>query len=58
LGSSIDKKSTLCDLEEDGSMREHFDEYKRLVRAGKFVCRRCGRAARKSKNLCKPEPLK
>ena len=55
---NIAKNSTLCDLEEDGSMREYFDEYKKLVRKGKHVCRRCGRVARKEKNLCKPEPLK
>lgn len=58
MGKTIDKKSTLCELEEDGSMREYFEDYKRLVRKGKYVCRRCGRAARKEKNLCKPEPLK
>ena len=47
-------KKTLCELYEDGFVRDNLAEYTQLVRKGKFVCRRCGRVARKKKYLCKP----
>jgi hypothetical protein len=59
MGSDkLKEKRSLCELEESGYLREHFDDYRKLVRNGKFVCRRCGRVARKERNLCKPESLK
>lgn len=33
------------------------DEYKKLVRNGKFFCKNCGRVAAEANNLCKPETL-
>lgn len=50
-------KKTLCELCDEGFIRDNLEEYKKLVRKGKFVCRKCGRIARKEKQLCKPEKI-
>jgi hypothetical protein len=55
IGMSKDK--TLCELKEDGFIEKEFKAYKKLVRNGKYVCRSCGRVARKKGNLCKPVAL-
>jgi transposase-like protein len=36
---------------------KNLEEYKRLVRNAKFVCKSCGRTAENRVNLCEPEPL-
>jgi hypothetical protein len=54
---AMKEKRTLCKLEEEGFIKDSLDDYIKLVRKGKFVCRRCGRVARKKRNLCKPEKL-
>ena len=46
---------SLCELRK--RIKEHLEEYKKLVRDPTHVCRKCGRAARDPDNLCKPEPL-
>ena len=33
------------------------EEYKKLVRNPKYVCRQCGRAAAEAENLCDPVSL-
>lgn len=52
------EKRTLCKLVEANYLSDSLDEYLKLVRKGRFVCRRCGRVARKKRNLCKPKELK
>ena len=56
----------LCYLENIGYLRsqellemgiDRKDEFKKLVRKAKFICRKCGRAAAHQKNLCEPEKL-
>ena len=56
----------LCYLENIGYLRsqellemgiDRKEEFKRLVRKPKFICRKCGRAAVHQKNLCEPEKL-
>jgi hypothetical protein len=54
---AVSDKKTLCELEKMGLLQADFEAYKELVRKGKYVCRRCGRAARKKKLLCRPEKL-
>jgi hypothetical protein len=53
----MSKQKTLCELEEAGFIEKDLDAYKSLVRNGKYVCRSCGRVARKKKYLCKPVEL-
>ena len=53
----MSKDKTLCELKEDGFIEKEFKAYKKLVRNGKYVCRSCGRVARKKENLCKPVAL-
>jgi len=48
---------TLCELEKSGFVKENLEDYKLLVKKGKFVCSRCGRVARKKKHLCHPDKL-
>jgi hypothetical protein len=56
----------LCFLENIGYLEaqellemgvDRMEEYKRLVRDAAFVCKKCGRAAAKSENLCQPAGL-
>lgn len=48
---------TLCKLERSGYLVDDFKIYKKLVRYGKYVCKDCGRVARKKTNLCNPKRL-
>lgn len=50
-------KKTLCKWDKE-DLKERFKEYKKLVRAASFICRKCGRAAVDEDLLCKPEKLK
>jgi hypothetical protein len=47
----------LCFLQNMGFVEKNLEEYKRLVRNAKFVCKSCGRTAENRVNLCEPEPL-
>jgi len=47
----------LCLLENIGYLRVAFDDYKRMVRRAKFICKECGRVAGDARNLCAPEKL-
>lgn len=47
----------LCLLENVGYLRVSFEDYKKLVKGGKFICKECGRVAVEARNLCAPEKL-
>jgi len=47
----------LCYLQNIGFLSKSFEDYKKLVRNGSFVCKACGRVAEKEANLCVPEKL-
>ena len=47
----------LCLLENVGYVKSNLEDYKKLVRDPKFVCKNCGRAAGSEKNLCSHEKL-
>jgi hypothetical protein len=47
----------LCDLS-DKLLPDEFKAYAKLVKKPRYICRKCGRAARKKKNLCKPQKIK
>ena len=49
-----DHSQHLCDLFKAGIT---VAEYKMLVDKGQFVCKQCGRVARKEENLCDPISL-
>jgi hypothetical protein len=44
----------LCYLINMGYIDSSLDDYKKLVKDAKFVCKRCGRSANSSENLCRP----
>jgi hypothetical protein len=45
----------LCKLKQE--LKKDFESYVLLVNDPRFVCRHCGRAANKKKNLCEPCPI-
>jgi hypothetical protein len=45
----------LCKLKQE--LKKDFETYVLLVNAPRHVCRNCGRAANKKKNLCEPRPI-
>jgi hypothetical protein len=47
----------LCYLNNVGFQLSNPNEYKALVKNGKYLCRVCGRVAASEKNLCKPVRL-
>ncbi len=47
----------LCFLQNIGLLESSSEAYKKLIRSPKFVCRQCGRAAVRAKNLYEPERL-
>ncbi len=51
-----DKK--LCSLVKTGFHKDDLKAYKEMISPARFVCKKCGRAAAKSKYLCKSAKLK
>lgn len=47
----------LCVAKSVGYLKTNLDDYKKLVKNPKYVCKECGRVAASDKNLCDPEPL-
>ena len=47
----------LCFLHNVGYLKSNLEDYKKLVKDGKFVCKGCGRVAADEKLLCAPEKL-
>ena len=50
-----DKTKTLCKKKDE--LKDSLSQYKKLVRGARFICKKCGRAARDEKLLCKPTEL-
>jgi hypothetical protein len=55
-GRMSSKEKTLCELKKD-YLKENLKEYKKLVCDARFVCKKCGRAAKDAERLCKPVSL-
>jgi hypothetical protein len=47
----------LCYLANLGYQMQGTNEYNKLVRGAKYVCKACGRAAAEKINLCRPTKL-
>ncbi len=47
----------LCYLVNMGYMQSNPEDFKKLVRDAKFVCKKCGRSANSEENLCQPQKL-
>ena len=47
----------LCHLHTSGLSKTKPDQYARLVKEPKFVCKSCGRVATSKENLCEPVGL-
>lgn len=49
-------KKTICEWNKD-EIKNDLDKLKAIVTPPKFICRKCGRVAKESDYLCKPEKL-
>ena len=47
----------LCVGHAVGYLHTNLEDYKKLVRNARFICKQCGRTAADAKNLCDPDPL-
>lgn len=47
----------LCFLQYEGYHYGHKAEYKALVQDAQYICRNCGRTAKRAANLCDPVDL-
>ena len=44
----------LCSLVKKGMVKEEKNRYCEMVQEARFLCKKCGRVAKKDKHLCKP----
>ena len=51
----LKRKNTVRDKKD--CLQENLPEYKKLVRDARFLCKKCGVAARDAERLCKPVSL-
>lgn len=56
MAESEEIKTTLCKLSKSDVLKA-LELIAREVRTARFLCRKCGRAARHKRLLCKPVPL-
>jgi len=47
----------LCFIGDIGKEKLTLENYKKLVKEPKFICKGCGRAAANDSNLCAPEKM-
>lgn len=47
----------LCVAKAVGYLKSNLEDYKKLVKNAKYLCKQCGRSAGSAENLCDPEPL-
>jgi hypothetical protein len=50
-------KGPLCKLVKKDFLKDHFKEYKALVKEPEYICKKCGRLAKDKRSLCKPVRL-
>jgi len=56
--SEKDKTKKLCKLvKKKDYLDDNMEEYMKLVGEPKFLCKKCGRAAEKEKQLCKAKKM-
>jgi hypothetical protein len=47
----------LCDLYNEGYLKKNFKDYRKLTRYPQYICKSCGRTARRKRYLCDPKRL-
>jgi hypothetical protein len=50
------KKKPLCKWDKD-DIKDNLDELKELVAPARYICRKCGRAAKDDSHVCKPDKI-
>ncbi len=51
------EKKKLCKLCKNDCLKKGLKDYIKLVNEPSYICKKCGRAANKSKSLCRPEEI-
>ena len=51
-------KRKLCKLVKKDFLKKHVKEYEELVLNPRYICGKCGRAAKDAKSLCRPIPVR
>jgi hypothetical protein len=51
------EKKKLCKLCKNDCLKNGLKDYIKLVNEPSYICKKCGRAANKSKSLCRPEEI-
>ncbi len=52
----LEIKSELCKLKKD-DIESKFEEISTIIKEAEYICKRCARAAKDKKNLCKPTKI-
>ncbi len=52
----LEIKSELCKLKKD-DIESKFEEISTIIKEAEYICKRCARAAKEKKNLCKPTKI-
>lgn len=51
-------KTKICDIVKSESDFTQSEDFIKLIRKGKHVCKKCGHVAKKKEYLCKPVKIK
>jgi ribosomal protein S27AE len=53
----VSEEKPFCKRVSPSFLKKHLDEYKEWVREPLYVCTKCGRVARRARDLCRPVSL-
>jgi ribosomal protein S27AE len=53
----VSEEKPFCKRITPAFLKQHLEEYREWVREPRYICKKCGRVARRSRDLCKPVPL-
>lgn len=50
------KVKQICKWDKE-DIKENLEELKKVVASARYICKKCGRAARDDEHLCKPDKI-
>lgn len=53
----MSEEKPFCKRITPGFLKKNLEEYKQWISEPLYVCTKCGRVARRARDLCKPVPL-
>ncbi|MBZ4644442.1 MAG: hypothetical protein PWQ25_191 [Deferribacteres bacterium] len=54
----MSKDKTLCEIFKKDMDKKSLEEYADMIKPAKFICKKCGRAAKKEDYVCKSYKIK